>query len=324
MRKMLSKAVALGALGLALALGQPAAAQDYPTGPVKIVVPFGPGGSTDTLARLLATGLEEALGQPVVVENRAGGAGIVGGREVANAEPDGQTLLMASSTVHNSPLLFNEPPYNSAEDLAPIIVVGSFPFVLVGRNDLPADNAADLLAYAKAHPAELTFGTLGGFSDVLAGALESAAGADLQLLHYQGVSEIMTSIVSGEADLAWAGYYGIRELVDTGKMQLLGVASLEPNAQMEGVPTLATSGADGLEITNVVGLLAPAGTPEAIINTLNGHVIDIIATDEMQEAILSRGFEIPADQSPQYYADTIKRKMEVSAKVIEELGFEKQ
>ena len=318
---------ALIALGILAAMPGAVSAQgtgSYPGKSITIVVPFPPGASTDLMARYIAPKLREALGQPVIVENKGGAGGMIGAGYVAKAAPDGYTLLLASSTVHNSPLLQKNPVYDSNRDLAPIIAIMSHPFVLVANAALPVKSTVDLIAYAKANPGKLNFATLGGFNDIFCEAFKKAAGVDIHLVHYRGAAENSMGVVRGDAHLTFNGYTFVKGQLDAGQLRLLGFTSLQRTKTMPDVPTLAESGAPGFEVINVVGILAPAGTPKPIIDKLNAEIARIVSTPESVQFITSRGNDIVEDRSPGFYAANIKRETDRTARIIEEIGYQKK
>jgi tripartite-type tricarboxylate transporter receptor subunit TctC len=315
----------LVALGLAMSFAGAAGAQDtasYPNKTITIIVPFSPGASTDLVARYLAPKIKEALGQTVIVENKSGAGGLIGATYVAKAPPDGYTLLVASSTVHNSPLLKKVPPYDSTKDLAPIIAVLKHPFVLAENPKLPK-TVPDLIAYAKKHPGELNFATLGGFNDLFCVMFNRAAGTKIELVHYRGAAENTIGVIRGDSHLVFNGYTFVKPQVDSGQIRILGVTSPKPSATVPGAPALAESGVPGFDIINLVGLLAPAGTPKPIIDKLNATIKRIINTPEAKEFIVTRSNDLIEDQSPEFYAKHIKDESDRVKRLIEEVGFEK-
>jgi len=324
MRKFAAALLALGMLVMMPLAASAQGAASYPSKPITIIVPFPPGASTDLMARYIAPKLREALGQPVIVENKGGAGGMIGGGFVAKAAPDGYTLLLASSTVHNSPLLQKAPVYDSNRDLAPIIAMMSHPFVLVAHAGLPVKNTAELIAYAKSNPGKLNFATLGGFNDIFCEAFKKAAGVDIHLVHYRGAAENSMGVVRGDAHLTFNGYSFVKGQLDAGQLKLMGFTSLQRTKAMPDVPTVAEGGAPGFEVINVVGLLAPAGTPKPIIDRLNAEVARIISTPEAVEFITTRGNDVVEDKSPAFYAANIRRETERTARIIEEIGYQKK
>jgi tripartite-type tricarboxylate transporter receptor subunit TctC len=296
----------------------------YPSKPITIVVPFPPGASTDLMARYIAPKLREALGQPVIVENKGGAGGMLGAAHVAKAAPDGHTLLLASSTVHNSPLLQKNPTYDSNRDLTPIIAIMSHPFVLVANSALPVKNTSELIAYAKKNPGKLNFATLGGYNDIFCEAFKKAAGVDIHLVHYRGAAENTIGVIRGDAHLTFNGHTFVQAQINAGQLRLMGFTSLKRSKALPDIPTVAEGGAAGFEVINMVGILAPAGTPKPVIDKLNAEIARIVGTPEAKEFITTRGNDIVEDSSPGFYVAAIKRETDNTRRIIEEIGYQKK
>jgi tripartite-type tricarboxylate transporter receptor subunit TctC len=314
---------AAAAMGLLLAVGLPAVAsaqETYPSQPIRFIVPFSPGGSTDIVARLIGEELSERVGQPVVVENRPGAGGNIGADEVANAEPDGYTMLMGTTGVMSiNESLYPELSYNAAEDFAPVAHVASLTNVLAVSPDVPADSVEELIAYAKENPGELTFASSGvGAATHLVGELfKSATDTDIVHIPYKGSGQAMTDLLSGNVSMMFDQIASSVSNIKAGKLKALGVTSSERSEALPEVPTIAEAGVPGFEALSWSGVVVPAGTPQPVIDRLNQEINAILETPEMQ----ARFAELGADTvggSPEDFAEHIAAEREKWSKVIEE------
>ncbi|MBV9953616.1 MAG: tripartite tricarboxylate transporter substrate binding protein [Pseudolabrys sp.] len=304
----------------------PASAQngEYPNRPVQLVVPFSPGASTDLVARFLAPYLTEELGKPVVVENRAGAGGLIGASVVAKSPADGHVLLVASSTVLQSPLLQKSPAFSATKDFAPVGAVFQHPFAVISSGKLIAKTLPEFIAYAKANPGQVNTGSLGGFSDVISAMFIRAAGIDAHIIPYRGASEAMVGVIRGDAHLMFTVYGAAQSQIATGEVRLLGVTSLKRSPPLPNVPTLVEGGLKDFEILNVVGVLAPAGTPAATIARLNNAVAKAMKSQAARDFVAGLGNEEIEDFSPGKYGALIAAADQKYRHVIEELGIPKQ
>jgi tripartite-type tricarboxylate transporter receptor subunit TctC len=325
-----SKAAAvLFALGLSIAIPVAALAQGastFPSKPITLIVPFPPGASTDLLARYLAPKLKDALDQPVIVENRPGAGSTLGATYVAKSAPDGHTLLVASSSVMQGYLMQKAPTYDSTRDFAPLAVAFQHPFVVltgVGANT-PAENIKDMIAHAKANPGKLNFATLGGFADLMSEMIKKDAGINMQIVPYRGAAEATVGVMRGDSHMTLNGYAAVQGQVAAGQLRILAVTSLQRNAAIPDVPTLAESGLPGFELINVVGVLAPAATPKPVQEKLNAEIARILRTPDTRHFITSRGNDAVDDLSQAYYADKIKGETDRFSRIIQEIGYQKQ
>jgi tripartite-type tricarboxylate transporter receptor subunit TctC len=271
-----------------------AAAQGYPAKPIKIIVPFAPGGNVDITARLVAPGLAEALGQPVVVENKPGAGGTIGADLVAKSPPDGYTLLMGSnSTFSVAPSLYPKNPYHPLRDFAPVAMIASAPFVLVINPAASAKTTADLVAQAKANPGKLTMSSAGtGSSNHLVGELfQEISGARFTHIPYKGSGQALTDLMGGQVDLHFDQITSAASHIQGGKLRALLVTAPQRVAMLPNVPTAAEAGYAQFHATNVTGLIAPAGTPREIIDKLNAATRKVIAQDAVKEKFAGLGAE---------------------------------
>jgi tripartite-type tricarboxylate transporter receptor subunit TctC len=284
---------ALAALLLAFAAAT-AGAQGYPAKPIKIIVPFAPGGNVDITARLVAPGLGEALGQPVVVENKPGAGGTIGADFVAKSAPDGYTLLMGSnSTFSVAPSLYPKNPYNPLRDFAPVAMIASAPFVLVTNPALSAKTAGELVAQGKANPGKLTMSSAGtGSSNHLVGELfQEISGARFTHIPYKGSGQALTDLMGGQVDLHFDQITSAASHIHAGKLRALLVTAPQRVSMLPDVPTAAEAGYARFQATNVTGLIAPAATPREIIDKLNAATRKVIAQDAVKEKFAGLGAE---------------------------------
>jgi tripartite-type tricarboxylate transporter receptor subunit TctC len=309
---------ALGAMGLAAF--EAVAADPYPAKPVKIVVPYTPGGGADILARTLAAALAPKLGQPVIVENRAGGNTISGTEYVANAPADGYTLMLVPASFSINPS-FYKLPYDSVKAFAPVALVALVPLMLVTNPALPIDSVKDLIALARAKPGELTFASYGSGSPAhLAGELfKSMVGVDMLHIPYKGSAPALSDIVAGHVALSFSSMSPAVPLVKSGRLKGIAVTTVKRVPAMKDLPTVAEAGVPGYEVQAWNGILAPAGTPKDVVAKLNRAIVEIVATKEFRDRISVQGFE-PESSSPEEFAELIQRDILKWAKVIKDSG----
>src|SRR5690554_207358 len=316
----------LSALGLAAALfAVPSWAQadDWPSRPITMVVPFPPGSSPDTLARMVADPLAQKLGQPVVVENKPGAGGNIGTRQVAKAKPDGYTLLLTiNGPIVTAPALYKTTlGYDPDTELQVISMVGTSPNVLVVPADAPADNVQQFVERAKAKPGELNYGSVGpGSSSHLAMAmLEQAAGISLLQIPYTGFPQVITSIVAGDVHAGFMVPGVAMPQVNAGKVKVLGITSLEESDVLPGLPTVASQGYPGFESISWDALFVPAGTPPEIVEKLNKNVLEVLAMPEVQEKMATLYFTA-APTTPAEAEEMIQAEKKKLTALIEKLG----
>ncbi len=280
-------------------------AQGYPNKPIKVIVPFAPGGNVDITARLVAPALSEALGQPVVVENKPGAGGTIGADMVAKSPPDGYTLLMGSnSTFSVAPSLYPKNPYHPIRDFAPVIMIASAPFVLVTNPGVAAKDARELVALAKASPGKLTMSSAGtGSSNHLVGELfQEISGARFTHIPYKGSGQALTDLMGGQVDLHFDQLTSAASHIQGGKLRALMVTAPARVAMLPDVPTSAEAGYGAFEATNVTGLIAPAGTPREIIDKLNAATQKVIAQAAIREKFAGIGAEATGGSPEQFGA----------------------
>ena len=300
---MIGRRFALAAL-LIVALGSAASAQPYPARPIKLIVPFPPGGPVDVAARIVAQHLPRTLGQTVIVENRAGAAGALGAKAVAGAEPDGYTLLCGNiSTLVVVPVVTDRRDYDPAKAFTPIAKISQNHEVLVVHPTFPARSVAELVAHAKANPGKLNFGSAGhGNATHLAAELfKLKTGTDIVHVPYKGAAEAVTGVLSGQVQMFFGDIAGVLPLMQEGKLRALAVSSTSRNALVPELPTMIESGVPDYVVLTYVGVVAPAGTPAAIVDKLNAAINASLLAPEVAAAFARLGAELgPA--SPQDFA----------------------
>jgi tripartite-type tricarboxylate transporter receptor subunit TctC len=312
--KFINAPVAALVAGLAL-LGGAAQAQDYPSKPVRLIVPFPPGGGTDLMGRVMATRMSGPLGQQVVVENRAGAAATIGAVAASKAAPDGYTLLMGAITVHASFLALQAqnpgqtPAFDLDRGFAPVAMVASIPSVIAVNPNVKAANLAELVALAKSRPGAITMASSGN------GALTHLAGemfqriAGVKLLHvpYKGVGPAMADLVGGQVDMIITDVAATGPNIQAGKLRGLAVLAPQRMATIPAVPTSAESGMKGFEVSATLGILAPAGTPAPVITKLNEVLRGVMGSADLKEQLLGQGvfatFSSPEEASRQIRAE---------------------
>lgn len=287
-------------------------AQSYPVKPVRIVVPYAPGGGVDIVARAVGQELTKRLGQTVLVENRTGAGGNVGSDAVAKATPDGYTLLMASPANTINPSLYTKMPYDPIRDLVPIALIGSVPTVLIANRSLPVQNMKQLVALAKSQPGAVIYGSGGsGTTEHLAGEMfKSAAGIDMLHVPYKGGAQVMTDLLGGQIALTFVNQLGALPHINAGKVKALAVASVERSAVLPQVPTFAEAGYPEFRISVWWGIMGPAGMPNALVTQLNREILAALASPEMKErlqTLSARPIGGTPEQFTKFFADETAR-----------------
>jgi tripartite-type tricarboxylate transporter receptor subunit TctC len=320
MKKSLALAFATALCAASLAL--PAAAQSWPTKAVKIVVPQAPGGATDVFARYLGQKLSAKWGQAVVIENKAGAAGVVGTDAVAKSPPDGYTLLFTyagSQAVNQS--LYAKIPFDSVKDFQPIATVATIPFILVVGPNSPYKTFRELIAAAKAKPGSVTYATSGSGSinHLLSESLKVEAGIDMVHVPYKAISAAMTDVMGGQVDNAFAAVPSAIQLVRGGKLRALAVSSARRNSSAPELPTIAEMGYPSFDVSPWWGYLAPAGTPRAIVDKVNADIAEILKAPEVQAFFKDQGAE-PLVNTPDSFLKLLEEDVKKWAKVVKSSG----
>jgi tripartite-type tricarboxylate transporter receptor subunit TctC len=284
------------AISFALAVALPAAAQGqagWPTRPIKIIVGYAAGGSTDVTARIVGQAMSERLGQPVIIENRPGAAGNIGTDATAKADPDGYTLVMAtSSTIATNPSLYDSLPFNVQTDFAPITLTAFIPNLLVVHPSVPADNLADFIAYLKANPGKLNFGSAGnGSSQHLSGELfNSLAGVHMVHVAYRGGAPAVNDLLGGQVQAIFAPLVEVIQQVRAEKLKALGITTAKRSPLLSDVPTIGET-LPGYEVVLWNGLLAPAKTPPDIIDRINRAAVEALRSVDVKAKLAEQGSE---------------------------------
>jgi tripartite-type tricarboxylate transporter receptor subunit TctC len=299
-----------------------AGAQSYPAKPVRLSTPTGAGGSLDTMARMIAAKLTEVWGQQVFVENRPGGGGMIGAGTAAKASPDGYTLLVASNgNLATTQALYKNVPYDPVRDFAPISLVASNPYVLVGHPSLPVKSMRDLVKMAKARPGEINAASSGNGSTphLALELLNSMAGIRLVHVPYKTSSGALTGIVSGETSLMFTGVVSALPFVNSGRLRALATASDKRLSIMPGVPTIDEDGVQGYEASNWAGMLAPAGTPAPVVSAIHTGTMKILQMPDLRENFRKQGLEI-IGSTPEHFASFIKSEIVKWTRVVQQSG----
>jgi tripartite-type tricarboxylate transporter receptor subunit TctC len=309
-----------------LALTAFAAAQDYPTKPIRMIIPFPPGGGSDVTGRVVATALGERLGKQVIVDNRAGAGGVVGSELAANAPKDGYTLLMVSLAHTVNPWLYDlNGRYDPIKSFAPVAIIAASPVVLVVNPGLPAHSVTDILALAKQQPGKLQYASAGiGSVTHLAGELFKHT-AKLDMLHvpFRGAGPATIDVVGGHTSLMFGGLLATVPHIRSGKLRALGVGSLKRNAILPQVPTIAEAGVPGYETINWFGLVAPAGTPPSIIERLHREITAVQDQPEVQKQFDADGATVMR-MTPAEFGDYMVADMNKWERVVKEAGIKAQ
>ena len=320
--KRLSRLATLS-LMVTLLNGIPAlAAEVYPGKPIKIVAPFPPGGPVDILSRTIGSKLAQSLGQPVVVENRAGAGGNIGSDAVAKSAPDGYTLLMGFVGTHAiNPSLYSKMPYDNVKDFEPVSLVAEVTIVLVVNPAIPANSIGQLIALAKSRPGELTFGSPGnGTPQHLAGELFNfISGVKIRHVPYKGAVPALTDLLGGQISMIFSSMPPALPHLKSGKLRALGVTSTARSPVTPELPTIAESGLTGYEVKNWYGIFAPRGTPKEIVTKLNAEIVKILNMPDVKESLSLQGAE-PSTSTPQEFAAYVKDETEKWAKIVKYSG----
>ena len=310
-----------GSLSLTAVLAQ-AQTAGYPVKPVRWVVPFPPGGSADIMGRMIGQDLAKALGQQVVIENRAGASAIVGSEYVAKSPADGYTLLQANvsqMTIH--PSLYPRLPYDPLKDFAPVTVLGIVTSVMVTTPSLPVASVRDLVAMAKKRPGQLNFTSSGaGSSTHLTGELlKQRAGIAMTHINYKGSGPALTDVMAGFVEIMFENLPSALPFINANKLKVLAVTGKDRSLVVKSVPTLAESGFPGFDMVSWQALVAPAGTPRAVVDRLNAEVAKVLKTPEMKEKMTGLGTDIVAN-SPEQFAQYLREETAKWSKIVRDAG----
>ena len=302
-----------------VAVTSAAHADDYPTRPIRLIVPFAPGGGNDTVARLVGESLGKRLGQPVVVDNRTGAGGVVGAEAAAKAPADGYTLFLGGVGSHAiNPNLHKDLPYDPIKDFTAVSLLASAPLVLVVHPSLPAQSVQQLIGFARSHPGKLNYASNGnGSSSHLAAVMfASLAGIDMVHIPYKGLSPALTDLLSGQDELMFSSAIAILPHVRAGKLRILAVTSKKRMSLLPDIPTIAESGVANYETSSWYGVLAPAGTRPEIVRRLHDEIVKVLAQDDVRKALAQEGAE-PVGNSSEEFAEFIRlEKQRLGAAIV--------
>jgi len=312
----------IAGMALLAAVSASAGAQSYPQKPVRLIVPSGPSGTVDALARVLAQKLAESWGQQIIIDNRPGAGGMIGVGAVAKAAADGYTLLMASNgNLATTEALYKNVPYDPVGDFAPIALVASNPYVLVVHPSMPVKNVRDLVKLAKAKPRAINTASAGsaGTSHLAIELLNLLAGVQLLHVPYKTSQAALTSLASGETSVMFTGVVSGLPLISAKRIRAIAVAGDKRLALFPHLPTIAEDGVPGYEASNWAGMLAPAKTPPALVGFVNGAIQKALQTPEVAEQFRRQGSEV-VGSTPEYFRDFIKSEIAKWSKVVREAG----
>lgn len=298
-----------------------ALAQQYPANPIRMVIPFSPGGATDTPGRIIASKMAELLGQNVVVDNRPGAGGTIGTAVVAQASADGYTLLFTATTHVLGPSLYKNLPYDVINSFAPVMQVGSAPMALVVNPALPAKSVKELIALAQGQPSTIRIASSGNGSTqhLFAALFMSLSGAKMQHVPYKGSAQAMTAVLGGEVSVGISSIPRTLAYASSGKLRILAVTSAKRSAQLPGVPSISEAGVKDYDASLWVGLLVPKGTPPAIVNRLNQVVGNVLKLSDVQKAFLAEGTDV-VYSTPAEFASLLKVEFDKWRKVMQQIG----
>jgi tripartite-type tricarboxylate transporter receptor subunit TctC len=306
----------------ALLVACAAQAQNYPSRPLRIIVPYAPGGLPDTMTRLVGGKLADALGQAIVVENMGGAGGINGVAEVVKSAPDGYTLLVADvGQIAINPHLFSRLPYQPLKDLAPVSLIGTSPLYLVAHPSVPANTLKELVALAKKEPGKLNYGSsgIGSIHHLATEALKAGFGIDIVHVPYKGTGQSVPALLGGQVALLYSALPSIAGHLKDGKVKMLAISTAKRSPQTPDVPTVAESGIPGYDFVAEIGLLAPAGTPRDVIQRLAGEVAKVVKQPDVVKRFTELGIEA-VGSTPADYAALNKTEYEKYGKLVKETG----
>jgi tripartite-type tricarboxylate transporter receptor subunit TctC len=307
-------------LPIALAFATASFAQEYPGKPVRVVDPFAPGGASDVLARIVGQKLTERLGQPFIVDNRAGGGGHIGADFVAKAPPNGYTLLVAGVPHAIGMTLYKKLPYDMAKDLAPITQMGTFPSLIVVHPSLPVKNVKELLALARARPGELNFGANPGSPNHLSmELLNTMAKVKMVFVGYKGAAPAVTDAVAGQIQVVSAGIPSVLGHVQSGRLRPIALTSTTRLALLPNIPTVSESGVPGYDVTSWYGIFGPIGLPSAIVTKLHAEIGTILKTPEVSERLAALGAQA-TPTTPEEFGRIVREEIKRWAEVVRVSG----
>ena len=310
------------ALCLAASATAAQAQANYPSKPVRVIVPYPAGGTTDMIARIAANQLTERLKQPFIVENRAGASGAIGSQAVAQSAPDGYTLLMGTASSHGiNSALQKSLPYDAVKDFAPVTVVANTPNIIIANPNVPVKNLGDLIKLAKAEPGKINFGSTspGGSPHMSAELVKMMASIDMTHVPYKGAAPMLTDLIGGQVQIGFDNLPSSIGFVKSGKVRALAVTTAKRWPGAPDIPTVAESGVPGYEVSGWFGLLAPAGTPKDILHKLQAAIADAVRSPAVSKQLQDLGAE-PVANTPEVFAQEIKDDVEKWITVVKNTG----
>ncbi|MCW5605765.1 MAG: tripartite tricarboxylate transporter substrate binding protein [Burkholderiales bacterium] len=317
--------IAIGTAALSATVSVPVQAQGYPTKSIRIIVPYAPGGGTDTVARALAQRMTESLGQQIVIENRAGANGIIGSEIVAKAAPDGHLLLMTTNALTVNPWLYKM-PFDTLNDFTPVTMTSTACSLLAVHPSLPVSNVGDLVALARKRPGQLVMSASGaGQPSHLSGELlKQMAKIDFLIVQYKGTGASLADLAGGHVMISFSSVPGLMPLVQSGKLRALGTSCRErvPGLKAFNIPAVAET-IPGFEVVTWYGLMAPAKTPQEIVTRLHGEIVKALARPDMKKFLDGRGFE-SGGMTPDQFSREIREEMARWEKVVKQAGIKAQ
>ncbi len=311
-----------GFLVISLWLAVPAQAQDYPVKPIRLIVPFAAGGPMDIMSRAVADKLTSAWGQQVVVDNRGGAGGSIGTEIAARAAPDGYSLLTGHIGTHAVNVsLYRKLGYDPVRDFAPITLMATLPLGLFVHQSVPAKSVRELIAYAKARPGQLNFASAGsgGPTHMAGEMLKAMAGIDIVHVPYKGNAAALNDLIAGQAQMMFSNLLTAMPHVRSGRLRAIAISSAKRSPQAPDLPTVAESGVPGYDILPWYGVLAPAGTPRAIVNKLNREIRAILEAPEMKSRFMAQGIDL-ATSTPEDFGRLIRTEIPKWRKVVKDSG----
>lgn len=291
----------------------------YPSKPIRLVIPFSSGGATDVVARIVAQKLTEVLKQSVVVDSRPGANGIIGTDIVAKAAPDGYTLLASVASAHTLNPSIYKLPYDPLKDFAAVSLVANLPIMVVAHPSLPAKTIQEFIALAKSKPGQINFSSGTSLIQLTGELFKSATGTNIVAIPYKGTGPQLTALLAGEVSLTFDPFTALSQ-VKAGKLRALAILAPKRSPLLPDVPTLDEVGVRGVDVASWVGILAPAGTPNEIVNRLQGEIAKIVAMPDVKERFASISYE-PAGSTPEQFANLIRVEVAKWAKVVKETNF---
>ena len=287
-----------------------AQAQSWPTKPIKLIVPYPPGGGTDVIARIVQEPLAKELGQQVIIDNRGGAGGSIGSALAAQSPSDGYTILFTLSSHTINPAIYTKLPFDTEKDFSSVVTVASLPQILVANPNFPAKTVKEVIEMAKAKPGSISYASVGnGSPGHLAGAMMATdAGVDMTHIPYRGGGPAVTDVMAGQVPLLWVSIPAAAQFVKTGKLKALAVSTVKRSAVFPDVPTMVESGFKGFEVDSWYAMFVPAKTPQAIIDRINKAAVNVLAQPEVKERLLGQGAEAVGD-TPAHLSGVVKKEI---------------